>query len=76
MKKILHTVKNKVSAPYKKTTVINIFSGGFSQEIDVFTTAIQLELVKKLGEWYSFNRKKLGRGIFGVKEYLSSFFSF
>ena len=70
-KTTLHTVKNKVSAPYKKPTVINIFGDGFSQEIDVVTTAIQLGVVKKLGEWYSFNGQKLGRGIFGVKEYLS-----
>ncbi|WP_306821572.1 hypothetical protein [Lactococcus lactis] len=32
---ILHIVKNKVSAPYKKPTVINVFGDGFSQEIDV-----------------------------------------
>lgn len=70
-KTTLHTVKNKVSSPYKKPTVINIFGDGFSQEIDVVTTAIQLGVVKKLGEWYSFNGQKLGRGIFGVKEYLS-----
>lgn len=60
--------KNKVSAPYKKPTVINIFGDGFSKEIDVVTTALQLGIVKKLGEWYSFNGQKLGRGIFGVKE--------
>ena len=70
-KTTLHTVKNKVSAPYKKPTVINIFGDGFSKEIDVVTTALQLGIVKKLGEWYSFNGQKLGRGIFGVKEYLS-----
>lgn len=64
-KTTLHTVKNKVSAPYKKPTVINIFGDGFSKEIDVVTTALQLGIVKKLGEWYSFNGQKLGRGIFG-----------
>jgi recombination protein RecA len=71
-KTTLHTVKNKVSAPYKKPTVINVFGDGFSQEIDVVTLAIQMGVVKKMNEWYSFNGQKLGRGIFSVKEYLAS----
>ncbi|MDG4985100.1 recombinase RecA [Lactococcus lactis] len=71
-KTTLHTVKNKVSAPYKKPTVINVFGDGFSQEIDVVTLAIQMGVVKKMNEWYSFNGRKLGRGIFSVKEYLAS----
>ncbi|MFZ2601941.1 MAG: hypothetical protein WAX06_08525 [Lactococcus lactis] len=71
-KTTLHTVKNKVSAPYKKSTVINVFGDGFSQEIDVVTLAIQMGVVKKMNEWYSFNGQKLGRGIFSVKEYLAS----
>lgn len=71
-KTTLHTVKNKVAAPYKKPTVINIFGEGFVQEIDIVTTAIQVGVVTKLGEWYSFNGQKLGRGTFGVKEYLST----
>lgn len=71
-KTTLHTVKNKVSAPYKKPSVINVFGDGFSQEIDVVTLAIQMGVVKKMNEWYSFNGQKLGRGIFSVKEYLVS----
>ena len=71
-KTTLHTVKNKVAAPYKKPTVINIFGEGFVQEIDIVTTAIQVGVVTKLGEWYSFNGQKLGRGTFGVKEYLAT----
>lgn len=71
-KTTLHTVKNKVSAPYKKPIVINVFGDGFSQEIDVVTLAIQMGVVKKMNEWYSFNGQKLGRGIFSVKEYLVS----
>lgn len=71
-KTTLHTVKNKVAAPYKKPTVINVFGDGFSQEIDVVTLAIQMGIVKKMNEWYSFNGQKLGRGIFSVKEYLAS----
>ena len=31
-KTTLHTVKNKVSAPYKKPSVINVYGDGFSQE--------------------------------------------
>ena len=71
-KTTLHTVKNKVAAPYKKPTVINVFRDGFSQEIDVVTLAIQMGIVKKMNEWYSFNGQKLGCGIFSVKEYLAS----
>ena len=70
-KTTLHTVKNKVAAPYKKPTVVNVFGDGFAQELDVVSIAIQVGVVKKQGEWYSFNGQKLGRGTFGVKEYLS-----
>lgn len=49
-KSTLHTVKNKVSAPYKKQTVQNIFGDGFAQEIDVVSIALQMEVVKKQGE--------------------------
>ena len=47
-KTTLHTVKNKVSAPDKKPSVINVFGDGFSQEIDVVTLAIQMGVVKKM----------------------------
>lgn len=46
----------------------NVFGDGFSQEIDVVTLAIQMGVLKKMNEWYSFNGQKLGRGIFSVKE--------
>ncbi|WP_338127553.1 hypothetical protein [Pseudolactococcus carnosus] len=36
------------------------------------TLAIQMGVVKKMNEWYSFNGQKLGRGIFSDKEYLAS----
>ena len=49
-KTTLHTVKNKVSAPYKKPSVINVFGDGFSQEIDVVNLAIQMGVVKKKNE--------------------------
>ena len=52
--------------------MINVFGYGFSQEIDVVTVAIQMGIVKKMNERYSFNGQKLGRGIFSVKEYLAS----
>ncbi|KSU10239.1 hypothetical protein [Lactococcus lactis] len=36
------------------------------------TLVIQLGVVKKLNEWYSFNGQKLGREIFSVNEYTAS----
>ncbi len=68
-------IKDGIDTIGKKTTVINVFGDGFSQEIDVVTLAIQMGVVKKMNEWYSFNGKKLGRGIFSVKEYLASHLS-
>lgn len=65
-KTTLHTVKNKVSAPYKKPSVINVFGDGFSQEIDVVTLAIQMGVVKKMNEWYSFNGQKLGLSLIHI----------
>ena len=65
-------LKTRYQLHIKKPSVINVFGDGFSQEIDVVTLAIQMGVVKKMNEWYSFNGQKLGRGIFSVKEYLAS----
>ncbi len=43
---------------------------GSYQEIDMVTIALQMGVVKKQEEWYSFNGQKLGRGIYGVRDYL------
>ena len=69
---ILHTVKNKVSAPFKKALTSNIWGLGFTPAIDIVTVANRLSLINRYGDWYSFDGQKIGRGLFEVQEYLDS----
>lgn len=66
----LKTVKNKVASPYKVATTTNIWGQGFVPSIDIVTVASRCNLIGKLGEWYSFNGQKIGRGLFEVQNHL------
>lgn len=70
-KTTLTTVKNKVASPFKKAYVANIWGEGFSQAIDIVKNAVKLDIVKQSGKWYSYDGRKIGNGIFDVKDYLT-----
>jgi recombination protein RecA len=55
-------VKNKVAPPFHEATFVNIHGQGILREADVLDQAINYEIVKKSGAWYSFGDEKLGNG--------------
>jgi len=64
--------KNKVSSPFKKTTVANIYGEGLTPYMDIIKIGMNKGLIKKRGNWYTYDSKKIGNGIFDVKRYLET----
>ena len=62
--------KNKVASPFKKATVANIYGEGLTPYMDIIKIGINRGQIKKRGNWYTYDSKKIGNGIFDVKRYL------
>lgn len=66
----VRVVKNKVAPPFKVCEVDLIYGKGISYEGEVLDLAVELDIVKKSGSWFSYEDEKLGQGRENVKEYL------
>jgi recombination protein RecA len=64
-------IKNKLSAPYKKSRLEIMFTGGIQKEREILDLAVENNIVDKSGGWYSYKDKKMGNG----KENAVKFFS-
>ena len=63
-------VKNKVSAPFKTAEFDIMFNEGISREGDLLDLAVENEIVKKSGAFYSFGEIQIGRGRENAKTFL------
>lgn len=64
-------VKNKVAPPYKSCVFDLLYGKGISHISGVIDLALQNDLIKKSGSWYSYEDNKIGQGIENVKKYLT-----
>ena len=65
-------VKNKVAPPFKECEFDIMYGQGISRVGEVLDLAVELEIVKKGGAWFSYNETKLGQGRDNVKELLKN----
>lgn len=63
-------VKNKVSPPFKTAEFDIIFGKGINHTGEVLDLAVDLDIVKKGGAWYSYNDTRIGQGRENAKNFL------
>ncbi len=61
-------VKNKVAPPFRECEFENIYGQGINRDGEIIDLAVDLEIVKKAGSWFSYNGEKLGQGRDSVKK--------
>jgi len=63
-------VKNKVAPPFKTVMVDLIYGKGISKTGEIIDIAVEEEIIKKAGSWFSYKSDKIGQGRENVKKYL------
>ena len=64
-------VKNKVAPPFKVAEFDMLFGEGTSKIGEIIDTAVQFNIIKKSGSWFSYDDMKIGQGRDKVKTYLT-----
>jgi len=65
----IKVVKNKFAPPFKKVVMPLIFGVGISKIDVMLNEAVNFNIVKKSGSWFSYGDIKLGQGSERVKEF-------
>jgi recombination protein RecA len=63
-------VKNKVAPPFKEAEFDLIYGQGISQSGSVLDLAVEENIIKKSGSWFSYEDERIGQGRENAKRYL------
>lgn len=64
--------KNKLAPPFKECEFDIIFGKGICRMGEVLDMAVELNIIKKSGAWFSYEKQKLGQGRDNAKKTLES----
>jgi recombination protein RecA len=65
-------VKNKVAPPFKQAEFDIMYGKGISREGSLLDMAVDLNIVKKSGAWFTYDGEQLGQGRENVKSFLTA----
>ncbi len=64
-------VKNKCSAPYRQAEFDIMYGKGISREGSLLDLAVDMDIIKKSGAWYTYDGEQLGQGRENAKQFLN-----
>ena len=63
-------VKNKLAAPFRQAEFDIMFNEGVSKTGDLLDLAVNKDIIRKSGSWFSYGDERLGQGREGAKSFL------
>ena len=65
-------VKNKIAPPFREAEFDIMYGTGISRVGELLDLAVQLDIIKKSGAWFSYDGDRIGQGRDNAKEFLKN----
>jgi recombination protein RecA len=65
-------IKNKMSPPFRISEFEIVYGKGIDKFAEIIELAVEFEIIKKAGSWFSYGDTKLGQGVGSVVEILAN----